>query len=85
MAIFLSVSNTHVQAQESNSTNATIPANLSENFTRQGITFFNEGNYTEAITYYDAAIKLNSTNTYAIYNKALALDHLGLLDEAMAN
>src|SRR5207302_6863704 len=54
---------------------------LEKQFFRNGTDFFDQGNYASAIKYYDKALILNSTDIYALYNKALALDNLGRLDE----
>src|SRR5256885_2039011 len=56
---------------------------LEKQFFRNGTDFFDQGNYASAIKYYDKALILNSTDIYALYNKALALDNLGRLDEAI--
>src|SRR2546425_6374597 len=56
---------------------------LEQQFFRTGNTLFDQGNYTEAITFYDKALEINSTDINVLYNKALALDYLGRLDEAI--
>jgi len=56
---------------------------LEKQFFRTGNTLFYQGNYTGAITFYDKALEINSTDINVLYNKALSLDYLGRLDEAI--
>ena len=56
---------------------------LEKQFFKTGNNLFDKGNYTDAITYYDSALQINSTDINALYNKALALDNLDRLDEAI--
>src|SRR5438445_1391800 len=56
---------------------------LEKQFFKTGNNLFDKGNYTDAISYYDKALQINSTDINALYNKALALDNLGRLDEAI--
>jgi tetratricopeptide (TPR) repeat protein len=72
------------QTTPSNQT-STIQASqsLEQQYFRNGTNLFDQGNYTEAIAYYDKALILNSTDINALYNKALSLDNLGRLDEAV--
>ncbi len=69
------------------SSNGTVPAQdrqlLEQQFFNTGNDLFHQGNYTDAITYYDKALELNSTDTNVLYNKALALDNLGRVNEAI--
>ncbi len=56
---------------------------LEQQFFKIGNTLFDQGNYTGAITYYDKALEINSTDINVLYNKALSLDNLGRLEEAI--
>ena len=71
--------------ESSNSTNATASYGISDNLYRQGNVFFSQGKYQDAISYYDKALSINSSNINALYNKGLALDQLGKLDDAISN
>ena len=68
----------------SNKTLAQQDRQLLENqFFKSGNALFDQGNYTAAITFYDKALTLNSTDIGVLYNKALALDNLGRSNEAI--
>jgi len=56
---------------------------LEKQFFKTGNTLFDQRKYTDAITYYDKALQINSTDINVLYNKALALDNLGRLNEAI--
>src|SRR5438552_7123023 len=56
---------------------------LEQEFFRTGNTLFDQGNYTGAVSFYDKALAINSTDINVLYNKALSLDYLGRLDEAI--
>src|SRR2546426_3203736 len=56
---------------------------LEKEFFKTGNTFFDQNKYENAITFYDRALKINSTDTNVVYNKALALESLGKYDEAI--
>src|SRR5207249_818592 len=56
---------------------------LEKQFFIAGNDLFDQSNYTEAISFYDQALEINSTDINVLYNKALALDDLGKLDEAV--
>ena len=56
---------------------------LERQFFKTGNDLFHQGNYTDAMTYYDKALYLNSTDINVLYNKALVLDNLGRVDEAI--
>ena len=43
------------------------------------------GKSDEVITYYDKALAINSSDDYALYDKALALEELGKYEEAITN
>src|SRR3989441_12242680 len=83
----------HAKAQTELSSNETASSNgiaseedrqlLEQQFFNAGNDLFHQGNYTGAITYYDKALYLNSTDTNVLYNKALALDNLGRVNEAI--
>jgi tetratricopeptide (TPR) repeat protein len=54
------------------------PTSVASNMTTdKGVALYNQGNYTEAIKYYDKALAIQPNNTYPLYYKALALDSLG--------
>ena len=57
---------------------------LEKQFFKTGNTLFDQRKYTDAITYYDKALQINSTDINVLYNKALALDSLGKHDEAIS-
>src|SRR5438309_9567624 len=75
------------EAQTAGSSNSTSSEQyrqfLEKQFFKSGNALFDKGNYTDAITYYDSALQINSTDINALYNKALALDNLDRLDEAI--
>jgi len=56
---------------------------LEQQFFRTGNTLFDQGNYTGAVSFYDKALEINSTDVNVLYNNALSLDNLGRLDEAI--
>ena len=56
---------------------------LEKQFFIAGNDLFDQSNYTGAISFYDQALAINSTDINVLYNKALALDDLGKLDEAV--
>src|SRR5437899_3750859 len=56
---------------------------LEKQYFKAGNSLFDQGNYTNAIAYYDKALQINSTDINTLYNKALALDDLGKHDEAL--
>src|SRR5207247_6442269 len=56
---------------------------LERQFFITGNALFDQSNYTGAISFYDQALEINSTDINVLYNKALALDDLGRLDEAI--
>src|SRR5436309_2449473 len=56
---------------------------LEKQFFIAGNDLFDQSNYTGAISFYDQALEINSTDINVLYNKALALDDLGKLDEAV--
>ena len=56
---------------------------LEKQFFKTGNDLFDQGNYENAITYYDKALNINSTDINVLYNKALALDSLGRLNDAI--
>src|SRR2546426_12274741 len=57
---------------------------LEKQFFKTGNDLFDQGNYENAIKYYDKALEINSTDINVLYNKALALDSLGRHDEAVS-
>ena len=83
----------HAKAQTELSSNETASSNgiaseedrqlLEKQFFKTGNDLFHQGKYTDAITYYDKALELNSTDTIVLYNKALALENLGRVNEAI--
>src|SRR2546425_3642619 len=56
---------------------------LEKEFFKTGNTFFDKGKYEDAITYYDRALQINSTDTTVLYNKALSLESLRKYDDAI--
>ena len=83
----------HAKAQTELSANETASSNgiaseedrqlLEKQFFKTGNDLFHQGKYTDAITYYDKALELNSTDANVLYNKALALENLGRVNEAI--
>src|SRR5438445_5538727 len=75
------------EAQTKASTNNTAPEQyrqiLEKQFFKTGNNLFDQGNYTDAISYYDKALQINSTDINVLYNKALELDNLGKHEEAI--
>ena len=49
----------------------------------KGVALDNLGRYEEAITSYDKALAINSTDLDSLYNKGVALDNLGRYEEAI--
>ncbi len=74
----------YAQTQSVNSTNATTQAEIMQSFYKQGNDLFQQGKYQDAISYYDKALEINTTNTKVLYNKALALDQLGKIEDALS-
>jgi len=79
---------TYIEAQATqSSTNASSEQYsqlLEKQFFKTGNDLFDQGNYENAIKYYDKALEINSTDINVLYNKALALDSLGRHDEAVS-
>jgi len=50
----------------------------------KGMAYLNEGNYTEAIPYFDKALAINPNYTLALNNKGAALYSLGIYNESIA-
>src|SRR5919197_6464229 len=51
---------------------------------KKGLDLINSGDYSEAITYFDKALAMNSSNVNALNNKAFALYSLGNYSEAIS-
>jgi len=87
LCLFLLFIPTYSQAQTTVPTNSTSSEQyrqlLEKQFFKTGNSLFDQGNYTDAITYYDRALQINSTDINVLYNKALALDNLDRLGEAI--
>jgi len=75
------------EAQTAILSNSTSPEQyrqlLEKEFFKTGNTFFDQGKYEDAITYYNKALNIDSTYVDALYNKGLALENLGKYDEAI--
>ena len=73
---------------QTNASNSTAPEQyrqvLEKQFFKTGNNLFDQGNYMDAISYYDKALQINSTDINVLYNKALALDSLGKHDQAIS-
>jgi tetratricopeptide (TPR) repeat protein len=83
--VFFSVSQSYAQQQPaSNSPDNQTASDLSNKFFRQGNLFFDQGNYSQAIPYYDKALGFEPANATILYNKALSLDRLGNTTEAIS-
>ena len=54
-----------------------------EDWFDKGLALYNQGNYGEAATAYNEAIKLDPNNAAAWNNKGLVLDYQGKYDEAI--
>jgi len=63
--------------------NATTLSGLSQDFYKHANALFDQGQYQDAIFYYDKSLHINPTQINALYNKALALDKLGRTNEAI--
>jgi tetratricopeptide (TPR) repeat protein len=50
----------------------------------KGMAYLNEGNYTEAIPYFDKSLAINPNYTLALNNKGAALYGLGIYNESIA-
>src|SRR2546428_690044 len=98
MVIFLNFNQSYAQVS-SNSTNetapaavslsnlpsnATTPASLYDEYYKRANDLFDQGNYLDAIFFYNKAIAIDQTSINALYNKALALDKLGKTSEAIS-
>jgi tetratricopeptide (TPR) repeat protein len=84
MVMFLSLHYSDAQVLTNNfKSNATTLSGLSQDFYKHANGLFDQGQYQDAIFYYDKALSINSTQINALYNKALALDRLGRVDEAI--
>jgi tetratricopeptide (TPR) repeat protein len=64
----------------SQSTNNTVKSLMDE-----GVSLYKEGNYSQAIPYYNEILSIDPNNTEAIYNKGLALDVLGKYEDAITH
>jgi tetratricopeptide (TPR) repeat protein len=50
----------------------------------KGMAYLNEGNYTEAIPFFDKALAINPNNSLTLNNKGAALYGLGIYNESIA-
>jgi len=58
---------------------------LIEEFLEQAEELLEEENYEEAISYYDKALAIDSTNAEALFGKSLVLESLGEEEESFSN
>jgi len=58
---------------------------LLDEFLEQAEELFEEENYEEAISYYDKALAIDSTNVEALFGKSLVLESLGEEEESFSN
>jgi len=58
---------------------------LLEEFLEQAEELFEEENYEEAISYYDRALVIDSTNAEALFGKSLVLESIGQEEESFSN